>query len=56
MTSQAGPSPPRRSAASAFVEDVHQRTTRVEEDEMQLKRKLVPRLAKRAYHLEDDNN
>ncbi|KAL9179779.1 hypothetical protein ACHAXT_007749 [Thalassiosira profunda] len=56
MTSQAARSPPRRSAASAFVEDVHQRTTRVEEEEMQLKRKLVPRLAKRAYHLEDDNN
>lgn len=41
------------------IEEINERTTRnetrIDEEELALKRKLVPRLAKRAYHLEDDN-
>lgn len=35
---------------------IHERTTREDEEELALKRKLVPRLAKRAYHLEEGNS
>lgn len=63
--SQAGPSSPStvRTADDATiqstksrVEEIHRRTTRQDEEELALRRKLVPRLAKRAYHLEDGNS
>mmetsp|Transcript_22582 Transcript_22582/g.48885 ORF Transcript_22582/g.48885 Transcript_22582/m.48885 type:complete len:345 (-) Transcript_22582:7779-8813(-) len=42
-------------SAKNQIEVIHERTTRQDEEELALKRKLVPRLAKRAYHLEDGN-
>ena len=42
--------------SALVMDDIHERTTRQDEEELALKRKLVPRLAKRAYHLEDGNS
>mmetsp|Transcript_35750 Transcript_35750/g.86297 ORF Transcript_35750/g.86297 Transcript_35750/m.86297 type:complete len:360 (+) Transcript_35750:135-1214(+) len=42
-------------SAKDQIHEIRARTTRKEEEEIVLKRKLVPRLAKRAYHLEDGN-
>jgi len=42
-------------SAKDQIHEISARTTRKEEEEIVLKRKLVPRLAKRAYHLEDGN-
>lgn len=43
------------SATSAFAEDVYDRTTRKENDDLAMRSKIVPKLAKRAYHLEAGN-
>ena len=43
-------------SADVFVHDIHSRISRSEREEQEKKRILVPRLAKRAYHLEDGNN
>jgi hypothetical protein len=68
--SQAGPSSPSSTAitikssqtedstylsAKERVEQIHERTNRHDDEELAQKRKLVPRLAKRAYHLEEGN-
>ena len=55
--SQAGPALPTPSAANAkdHIDAIHERTNQTDNEELAIKRKLVPRLAKRAYHLEDDN-
>lgn len=41
--------------AKERLDEINLRTERAEEEELALKRKLVPRLAKRAYHLYDDS-
>lgn len=42
-------------SAKEQISAINKRTTREDQEELALKRKLVPRLAKRAYHLEDGN-
>ncbi|KAL3797822.1 hypothetical protein HJC23_006860 [Cyclotella cryptica] len=42
-------------SARAFVQDIHSRLDRADREERELARRLVPRLAARAYHLEDGN-
>ncbi len=53
--SQAGPSTSVGGAAKERISAIHERTTRKEDEDLALKRKLVPKLAKRAYHLEEGN-
>lgn len=38
-------------SANAFVQDIHSRLGRAEQEEREIKKKLVPRLAKRACKL-----
>jgi hypothetical protein len=42
-------------SADAFVQVIHSRLSRAEQEEREIQRILIPRLAKRAYHLEDGN-
>ncbi|KAL3788336.1 hypothetical protein ACHAWO_008565 [Cyclotella atomus] len=51
----AHPSEKSSRSADAFVQDIHSRLSRAEQDERDIQKILVPRLAKRAYHLEDGN-
>lgn len=59
-TAQSSPSSAARYDPTALVQgriaEIHTRTTRWEAEELALKRKLVPRLAQRAYHLEEGNS
>ena len=38
------------------IDNIHARVTRTEAEELAYKRKIVPRLAQRAYHLEEGNS
>ena len=53
-TTRATPSP-LLSEISSKLEVINKRTSKKDDEELALKRKLVPRLAKRAYHLEEGN-
>jgi hypothetical protein len=44
-----------QSSGDAFVQNIHSRLSRSEQEKREIQRVLVPRLAKRAYHLEDGN-
>jgi hypothetical protein len=44
------------SSVKGQIENIHARVTRSEGEELAYKRKIVPRLARRAYHLEKGNS
>lgn len=54
-TSSTTSTTPTLSVINSKLEEITKRTCKKDDEELALKRKLVPRLAKRAYHLEEGN-